>query len=70
MKREDLERLLLEDVPILKGKDIWIWGTGNTFSLSWEGLNRIGFVEKIVGYVDSSKRCWGGAGNRLSLRMN
>lgn len=51
--RDTLERVLCEDVPNIRGMNIWIWGAGNTAQLYQEGLNRLsqeGFC--FEGYID------------------
>lgn len=55
MNRNDLERLLTQDVPCLENKNIWIWGAGNTASTYQESLNRMGWAERIAGYCDKNK---------------
>lgn len=54
MKRLELEKILCTDIPELQGKEIWIWGAGNTAQLYQEGLKRLseeGFF--ITGYCDN-----------------
>lgn len=58
MKRDELEKLLTENIPDLEEKDLWIWGASNTACLYQEGLDRIGFSDKIVGYIDSDRAKW------------
>lgn len=55
MNRNDLERLLTQDVPCFENKKIWIWGAGDTAGNYQEGLKRIGWTEHIVGYCDKNK---------------
>ena len=59
-EREELKHLLvLEDVEITKCQ-LYIWGTGNTAQLYYEGLLRLeeeGFF--IQGYCDNDPRKWG-----------
>lgn len=57
--REELEHLL-SDTPHIQGKDLYIWGTGNTAKLYREGLGRLsdeGFM--IKGYCDNNPDQWG-----------
>ncbi len=60
MTRQDLEKIL--DTPInIQGKNIYIWGTGNTTMLYQEGLKRLeeeGSLH-IAGYVDNDSQKWG-----------
>ena len=39
--REELTQLLNEDYPYIQGKDLYIWGAGNTAILYREGLQRL-----------------------------
>lgn len=61
MTRQKLEKIL--DTPLnIRGKNIYIWGTGNTAMLYQEGLNRLeaeGSLH-IAGYVDNNSQKWGG----------
>lgn len=53
MDRQELEKILCGKVPDLSGKEIWIWGAGNTAQLYHEGFQRLrqeGFDFK--GYID------------------
>lgn len=53
MDRLELEKLLCENIPQLSGKQVWIWGAGNTAQLYYEGLKRLekeGF--SFEGYID------------------
>lgn len=57
--REELVSLL-SDMPGIKGKNLYIWGTGNTAELYREGLKRLtdeGFM--IKGYCDNNPDKWG-----------
>ncbi len=55
MLREDVERILKKDIPDLAGKEIWIWGAGNTAQLYYEGLKRIENEDfTIAGYIDNN----------------
>ena len=60
ISREILEKFLGENIPQIEGKDIWVWGTGNTASLYQEGFERL---EKegvfIQGYCDNNSAKWG-----------
>ncbi len=53
--RDTLESVLNENVPEVSGKDIWIWGAGDTAQLYQESFRRL---EKevffIKGYVDNN----------------
>lgn len=58
--REFLEKGLSENIPELGGKEIWIWGTGNTAQLYQEGFIRLeqeGFF--VQGYCDNNSAKWG-----------
>lgn len=50
---------ILNTVPDLNQKRIYIWGTGNTASLYQEGLNRISDKLVVEGYVDNNSSKWG-----------
>lgn len=54
ISRGVLEKALYDTIPDISGKQIWIWGAGNTSQLYQEGLRRLhaeGFpVEE--GYID------------------
>lgn len=55
--REQLAKSLGENVPYIKGKNLWIWGAGDTAALYQQGLARLeteGFY--IEGYVDRDLR--------------
>lgn len=55
MERLELEKLLCENIPQLSGKQVWIWGAGNTAELYFEGLKRLekeGFL--FEGYIDKA----------------
>lgn len=58
--RNTLEELLNSNVPDMEGKDIWIWGTGDTAQLYQEAFARL---EKerffIQGYCDNNSEKWG-----------
>ena len=41
MDREQFLEELGQDVPALEGKNIWIWGVGNTAQIYQEGLKRL-----------------------------
>lgn len=67
MLRHDFE-CLLKDIPQIKDRKIYIWGTGNTASLYQQGLERLegeGFI--IEAYVDNNSSKWGGefAGKKI-----
>ena len=55
MNREELKKILTTDVPSFEGKDIWIWGAGNTARLYQEGMKRL-FKEgfSVKGYCDNN----------------
>ncbi len=60
MSRESFEKMLRTDIPDISGKELWIFGAGNTANLYYNGLQRLeqeGFV--ISGYVDNNKDKWG-----------
>ncbi|MDE6845895.1 MAG: FkbM family methyltransferase [Lachnospiraceae bacterium] len=60
MVRQELVEIL--DMPLdISGKDIYIWGTGNTTLLYQEGLNRLDTEGSlhITGYVDNNSGKWG-----------
>lgn len=59
MNRLQLEQLLTENIPIIDGKNLWIWGTGDTSRLYQEGLGRTELMDKIIGYCDSNETKWG-----------
>lgn len=55
--REQLAKVLAENIPDIKGKKLWIWGAGDTATLYQQGLGRLekeGFY--IEGYVDRDLR--------------
>lgn len=60
MLRHELEKIL--EAPLnIKGKNIYIWGTGNTALLYQEGFHRLE-EEKLLsveGYVDNNPQKWG-----------
>lgn len=61
MSRTTLEKFLKKDIPVIKGKKLYIWGTGNTALLYQEGIRRLekeGFFE-IAGYCDNNSEKWG-----------
>lgn len=52
--RAELESILNYQIPDIEGKNIWIWGTGDTAWLYQEGFARLeneGFI--IQGYIDN-----------------
>ena len=60
MGREEFEKILRADIPDLTGRQIWIFGAGNTAALYANGLARLekeGF--KIAGYTDNNQSKWG-----------
>ena len=60
MGRSELEKALTTDIPDLKGKQIWIFGAGNTAALYANGFARLekeGF--QIAGYTDNNESKWG-----------
>ena len=59
ISRDNLKSLLDSDIPILKNKDLYIYGTGNTAALFQEGLKREFFNKQIKGYCDSNPNKWG-----------
>ena len=59
MGRKDIEKILREDFPKIKGKELWIFGAGNTAALYYNGLLRLekeGFL--IQGYIDNDRNKW------------
>ena len=38
MSRENIEKVLMENITDIKNKEIWIFGAGNTASLYYNGL--------------------------------
>lgn len=61
MSRKTLTDILETEVPVIKGKNIYIWGTGNTALLYQEGIKRLekeGFFQ-ISGYCDNNSEKWG-----------
>ncbi len=58
MSRKTLEETLNENVPVIEGKKLYIWGMGNTALLYDEGIQRLekeGFFH-ISGYCDNNIR--------------
>lgn len=58
MNRQELLSLLETKVPDIEGKEIWLWGAGNTALLYQEGLKRIDKFE-VSGYCDNNPERWG-----------
>lgn len=58
MDRQALMSRLEKNVPDIIGKEVWIWGIGNTARLYQEGLKRIDLFE-ISGYCDNDSEYWG-----------
>ena len=59
MSRENIEKVLMENITDIKNKEIWIFGAGNTASLYYNGLLRLekeGFY--IEGYIDNDSNKW------------
>lgn len=55
LNRDKLEKFLCENVPNISGKQIWVWGAGNTSQLYQEGLKRLRQEEFVIeGYIDSA----------------
>lgn len=55
ISKDELQQMLTQNVPDLLGKDVWVWGAGNTASLYQQGFLRLkeeGF--EVTGYVDSN----------------
>lgn len=52
--REELESIL-QGLPDLTGKELYIFGAGNTASLYQEGLRRLKNEFAVTGYVDNKK---------------
>lgn len=59
LSRNDVVSLLCQDAPDLSGKDVYVYGIGNTASLFQEGLKREFFYEQIKGYCTSYPKDWG-----------
>ena len=56
MDRTVLDRVLSENVPDISGKNIWIWGAGDTAQLYQEGLKRLSHENFFIqGYVDNDR---------------
>jgi FkbM family methyltransferase len=54
MERKELEKALNENIPDISGKNIWIWGAGDTAQLYQEGFRRLeGENFFINGYIDN-----------------
>ena len=51
--RENLIKKLTESIPDIRGKQLWIWGTGDTAQLYQEGLERLREEFEIQGYIDN-----------------
>lgn len=61
MDREKLEKLLGERMPNIHGKEVWIWGAGNTSALYQQGFSRLaGEGFEVSGYVDRDPSKIGG----------
>lgn len=58
MDRQALLSRLEENVPDITGKEVWIWGIGNTARLYQEALKRIDLFE-VCGYCDNNSEYWG-----------
>lgn len=58
MDREQFLEELGQDVPALEGKNIWIWGVGNTAQIYQEGLKRLVKLP-VCGYCDNEPSKWG-----------
>ena len=68
MDRKDVEILLEDNVTLVKNKELWIFGAGNTAALYYNGLLRLekeGFY--IKGYIDNDKRKWGQQWNNKEI---
>lgn len=52
MQRTEILEMLTSEVPDFSGKNLYIWGTGNTAALYQEGLKRIS-LGNIRGYCDN-----------------
>lgn len=59
--REQMRVLLNTNKPKVEGKELWIWGTGNTAKLYQEGLGRLEKENKlfIQGYCNNNASDWG-----------
>ena len=56
--KDKLELAILKEYE-LNNKELWIWGTGNTAQLYYEGLIRWQRYEQIKGYIDNNREKWG-----------
>lgn len=52
MQRKELLEMLTNEVPDFSGKNLYIWGTGNTAALYQKGLKRVS-LGNIKGYCDN-----------------
>ena len=62
MSRNTLLKNLNKNIPDIKGKELYIWGTGSTAFLYNEGIERLeeeNFFH-ISGYCDNDSEKWGG----------
>lgn len=54
LDRQELERLLCENIPDIADKQVWIWGAGNTAQLYQEGFKRLEDEDFVIkGYIDN-----------------
>ncbi len=59
MGKNEVEKILTENFPDIKNRELWIFGAGNTASLYYNGLIRLqeeGFY--IEGYIDNDSNKW------------
>ena len=61
MDRQELDKIL-DNLPDIRDKRIFIWGTGNTASLYQESLKRLEQEGSlvVVGYDFNNSEKWGG----------
>ena len=53
MTRDNIEKILIENISEIKNKELWIFGAGNTASLYYNGLLRL---EKEGFYIERRGR--------------
>lgn len=58
--KESLEKELYSHIPDTKGRELVIWGTGNTAQLYQEGIERLGTEGfYVTAYCDNNSNKWG-----------
>jgi FlaA1/EpsC-like NDP-sugar epimerase len=61
MERSELKKVLNENIPDISGKNIWIWGAGDTAQLYQEGFKRLESENFFIhGYIDNDQTKVGG----------